>query len=73
MVLHEFSKLWQILSSKHVAIPLDFNHLGLLIVFKTGVLVAPSAQPEVVDLDFAIRMIINYLRVSFSVDTYRFF
>lgn len=73
IVFYKFTKLWQILSSKHVSISLDFDHFGFLIVFESGVMVAPSAQLKVVDLDLTIGMIVYYLGVGFSFNTNRFF
>ena len=56
------------LSSEHVSGALDLDLLLVLEVLEARVIVTPTLTIEVEDLDLAVRMIVNDLRVLFTID-----
>ena len=68
MLCDILAELRKDLPSEHVSGALDLDLLLVLEVLEARVIVTPALTIEVEDLDLAVRMVVNDLRVLFTVD-----
>ena len=68
MLCDILAELRKDLSSEHVSGALDLDLLLVLEVLEARVIVTPALTIEVEDLDLAVRMVVNDLRVLFTID-----